>query len=184
MSVWQGDDLTQPRASGWRTMPAMDAVIYWAMLFLAMAIILFVLEVLVPSGGLLGILSAASLIVGVVMLFRINTALGMAGAIVSLIAVPIALMLAVKLWPHTPIFRLLVLNESQARGVSDGAAPAGPHAGLLGREGVAATDLRPSGVCVIDGRRIDALADGPMIDAGRPVKVVHVEGMAVKVRAI
>lgn len=162
----------------------MDAVIYWALLFLAMAIILFVLEILIPSGGILGILSALSLIVGVIMLFRINTTLGMAGAIVSLVAVPIALMLAVKLWPHTPIFRLLVLNESQARATSDDAASAGPLADLLGREGIAATDLRPAGVCVIDGRRIDALADGPMIDAGRAVKVVHVEGITLKVRAL
>jgi membrane-bound ClpP family serine protease len=163
----------------------MDVIAYWALLFLSLAVILFIVEIFVPSGGILGILSALALIVGVVMLFRIDTSLGMAGAIVSLIAIPIALMIAMKAWPHTPIFRLLVLSEAQARATADdNDAAVSPHADLLGREGVAATDLRPAGICVVNGRRLDALADGPMIDAGQPVKVVHVDGMTLKVRAL
>ena len=55
---------------------------------------------------------------------------------------------------------------------------------LLDQEGVAHSDLRPSGVAKINDRRMDVLAEGGMIEAGTGIKVVEVTGMRVVVRAI
>ncbi len=55
---------------------------------------------------------------------------------------------------------------------------------LLDQEGVAHSDLRPSGVATINDRRMDVLAEGGMIEAGTGIKVVEVTGMRVVVRAI
>ena len=55
---------------------------------------------------------------------------------------------------------------------------------LLDQEGVAHSDLRPSGVATINERRMDVLAEGGMIEAGTGIKVVEVTGMRVVVRAI
>lgn len=43
---------------------------------------------------------------------------------------------------------------------------------LAGAAGVAVTDLRPSGVAEIDGRRVDVVSDGEYIPAGAPIAVI------------
>lgn len=55
---------------------------------------------------------------------------------------------------------------------------------LVHREGVAITNLRPSGTAIIDGKRVDVVTEGGMIERGTPVRVVSVEGLRVVVRTI
>jgi membrane-bound serine protease (ClpP class) len=55
---------------------------------------------------------------------------------------------------------------------------------LVGAAGVAVSDLRPVGICRINDLRLECLAEGGVIDAGRRVKVVSVLGNEVKVRAV
>ena len=54
---------------------------------------------------------------------------------------------------------------------------------LLNQAGTAVTPLRPSGMAVINGRRVDVVTEGPFIERGTPIKVLAVEGMRVVVRA-
>ncbi len=51
-----------------------------------------------------------------------------------------------------------------------------PRGALLGRQGVALSDLRPAGVARIDGHRIDVVTDGDWLAAGDPVTVISDEG--------
>jgi membrane-bound serine protease (ClpP class) len=53
---------------------------------------------------------------------------------------------------------------------------------LLDQTGTALSALRPAGTAVINGRRVDVVTEGQMIDPGTPVRVVAVEGMRVVVR--
>lgn len=161
----------------------MGTTVYWAVLCLAIAAVLFVVEIFIPSGGLLGLLSATALVTGVVLLFQVNTTLGLAGAIAALVAIPVAVMLALKFWPQTPIFRWMVLKEEQPRSDSDAPPEMREPDALVGRNGRASTDLRPSGMCVIDGRRMDCLSDHGLIEAGTPIRVVRVDGRNILVRA-
>ncbi len=55
---------------------------------------------------------------------------------------------------------------------------------LLNQTGTAFTNLRPSGTAVLDGKRVDVVTEGQMIERGTPVKVVAIEGMRVVVRAM
>jgi membrane-bound serine protease (ClpP class) len=41
--------------------------------------------------------------------------------------------------------------------------------------GVAATDLRPSGTAIIDDERVDVVTEGPWIEEGSRVVVLHAE---------
>lgn len=66
-----------------------------------------------------------------------------------------------------------------------GAAPAVTGAPVVkGQEGVALTPLRPSGKADFDGKVIDVVSDGPMVQAGSPVRVLLVEQMRVVVEAV
>lgn len=53
---------------------------------------------------------------------------------------------------------------------------------LLEKTGSAITNLRPSGTAMIDGKRVDVVTEGNMIERGTPVRVVAVEGLRVVVR--
>ena len=55
---------------------------------------------------------------------------------------------------------------------------------LLNQTGTAFTHLRPSGTALINGKRVDVVTEGAMIERGKPIKVVANEGMRVIVREI
>jgi membrane-bound serine protease (ClpP class) len=55
---------------------------------------------------------------------------------------------------------------------------------LIDKEGVAFTNLRPSGTVVIDGKRFDVVTEGEMIDKDTPVKVAKIEGSRIIVKTI
>jgi len=55
---------------------------------------------------------------------------------------------------------------------------------LTGRGGVAFSDLRPSGIAVIDGEHVDVVSDGDYIPAGAAITIVRDEGYRRVVRIV
>ena len=53
---------------------------------------------------------------------------------------------------------------------------------LLERTGTALTTLRPAGTALIEGKRVDVVTEGQLIERGAAVRVVAVEGLRVVVR--
>ena len=160
-----------------------DTLIIWAVLLIAAAILIFFIEIFVPTGGVLGVLAGLAMVSGIVILFYKDTTLGLIGTIVSLVALPFVMGLGLKILPNTPIFKRLTLTERQQATpplVSDGA-----HASavVVGDTGKALTELRPVGTVLINGQRVDCLAEQGIIQPGAPVRVVSVDGMQTKVRA-
>ncbi len=170
-----------------------DQIIIWAILCLSLAAVLFLVELFVPSAGLLGIMAAAALISGIVLLFMYDTTVGLWGAVAVLALLPFVLAMAIKVWPHTPIARMLTLRSSQSSSQDPDADPDADVGGdakpsenraLLGATGKSVTALRPIGACVINGRRVDCFAEGSMIEADTPVRVTSVDGMQIRVTAM
>ncbi len=54
---------------------------------------------------------------------------------------------------------------------------------LVGREGVAMTDLRPSGTALVGEERVDVVTEGEFISQGSPLRVLRSEGYRLVVRA-
>ena len=161
-----------------------DQYVMWAILLLGLAVVLFFLEVFIPSGGILGFSAAVSMIVGIVLFFKVDTTLGLISAIIALASVPFLFAFALKLWPNTPIAKLLMLESSSPTGRAEGdpASSARSPFELVGKRGKALTDLRPVGICLINGQRMDCLAETGVIKSGSTVRVVSVKDMQVKVR--
>jgi len=53
---------------------------------------------------------------------------------------------------------------------------------LLGKEGVALSDLRPAGIGLFDDDRIDVITRGDYIEKGKRIKVIAEEGSKVVVK--
>lgn len=151
--------------------------ILWAAVLIGVAILLLLTELVIPSAGLLGFFSAASMFAAIVLLFQYDTAVGLVGAILALVALPVVFAVALKVLPHTPIVKRLRLKTPDAE-------PASPHAAasLLNAQGTALTDLRPVGTCLIAGQRVECLAETGLIRAGSKVLVTHSQDMEIKVR--
>jgi membrane-bound serine protease (ClpP class) len=148
-------------------------------ILIVIAMIVFFIEIFIPSGGLLAVGASIALVAGVVMLFYADPTYGLMGVIFALIAIPFLLAVGLKIMPNTLIVRMLTLKSAPP---IDKQAEAAAVQALLDATGKALTDLRPVGTCMINAKRTECIAERGMIAAGQPVRVVSADGMQVKVR--
>ncbi len=157
---------------------------YWSVIWLAVAMIFLVLELLVPSAGIFGVVAVLLILASIVAGFWYHLAFGGAILLLVLVAAPFLMALAVRLWPHTPIGKRILIGERD----KDDVLPQGAHytniSKQAGRRGVAKTKMYPSGIVLIDDEPFDAVSNGFPIDAGDRVQVISVEGNRLHVQKI
>lgn len=142
---------------------------------------IFVIELLIPTGGLLAILCVATAIASVVLGFMHDPTTGMLLLAIYAVAAPFMLLIGLRVAAKSPLGRKLVLSaEIPARTGGDPTPALALPA--VGEAGEALTPLRPGGFIRINGRRLDATAEGDLIDAGTAIEVVSVRDGQVRVR--
>lgn len=166
----------------------MDPMLLWGFGLLALAVLLVALEVLVPSGGVIGVLSVAAAVASIVCFWRVDAWWGVTGLLLVLVLGPLAVGFAFKIWPNTPIGRRMILGgeteEQSAQSAHQRQQEHELRQALVGVRGDAVTDLRPVGMVRIEGERIEATAESGFIAAGSQVRVTAVEGNRIKVRHV
>jgi membrane-bound serine protease (ClpP class) len=138
---------------------------------------LLALETVLP-GLIAGSIGMICLIAGVVTAYSEFGARG--GNLVltiTLVGLLIGWLLYLKYFPESRIARLFISQRTIGNVAAEQTA-------LLGQTGKALTVLRPSGTALINGRRVDVVTEGGLIEPGTPVKVVAVEGIRTVVRAV
>jgi membrane-bound serine protease (ClpP class) len=139
---------------------------------------LVLLEVFIPSGGIIGTVSAVCVIASILIAFQESATSGFAFTATALFAVPTLLVLAFRIWPKTPMGKAF-LGELPTE---DEVLTQDPRRALLGRVGVARTKMLPSGAVEIDGQMVDAITRGQAIEPGTYVTVIEVRANRVVVR--
>lgn len=129
-----------------------------------------VAETMMP-GAILGLIGAAAVVTSIVFGFQHHWGLGAGQIAVVLGVVPVAFVFGMK---RLALKKTLGGSASFAADASE----------LVGREGEAETDLRPAGTARIDGRKVDVMTAGELVEKGKRVRVVKVEGGTVVVRAL
>jgi len=155
----------------------------WVALLLGTGILLAIAEIFIPSHGILTFLSVSSFVAAVAVAFLMGTTPGVLTLFAVLVLAPILIYSLIRLWPHTPIARRIILSGPTGVAKAGDLAHYDPKA-LVGRVGVAKTMLRPSGKMTLDGRPIDCVTEGDLVPAGRKVKILAVEGARVVVRPV
>jgi membrane-bound serine protease (ClpP class) len=150
----------------------------WAIILMLIGCALVVLEVFIPSGGILGMLSGFAILGSIIFAFRRDPTAGMVFVLISLVAVPSLLALAFRVWPHTPMGKAF-LGELPSE---DELKPIDVRRELVGRTGMAKTMMLPSGSVLVDGHWLDAISQGDAIEPGEPIVVVEVRANRVVVR--
>lgn len=144
---------------------------------LAGAVVLMA-EVLLPSGGVLSIIAAGLFVYSIYLAFTsISFDAGVMLIMADIIILPILAVIGLKALGRSP----LALKSSLLK--SDGVVSYDEKlSDLVGKEGVAVTNLRPSGTVRIENRRIDVVTRGDFIEKGAAVEVAKVEGSRVVVK--
>ena len=157
--------------------------IAWAILLLLVGCALVVLEVFIPSGGIISILSGVAFIAAILVASwespTTGPVTGFIFAAITLFAVPTLVAVAFKYWPKTRMGKAFLGEVPRA----DEVAPEEPRRTLIGRVGVARSKMLPSGAVEIDGQMVDAVSQGQAIEPGTYVVVVEVRANRVVVRA-
>ncbi len=140
-----------------------------------------------PGFGVAGILGVAA-VSGAVVLALLGSAPSGGDITMALAVLGAALVITgavVFAWlrhlPNSERWGGLLLKGSVHRDEGYLSAPARDE--LIGRVGVALTDLRPSGTAVVSDERIDVVSEGEWVRAGAEVVVVRSEGYKHVVRA-
>ncbi len=155
----------------------------WAIALLVLGLSMMILEVFVPSGGVLSFLSVASVIGAIVVAFMDSFETGTMMLATVTLCVPIAVWGIVRLWPHTPIGKLILTKRPASADdvLPDTEAYRGLR-GLIGKRGRALSKMLPSGLVEIEGHKYDAVSNGIALEADQIVQVMDVRTNRIVVR--
>lgn len=151
-----------------------------AVLFI-LGLLLLVVEMFIPGFGVAGGSGVVMLLAAIIM--TAQTPLQALIMVLVLIAV-IALVLVVVLRSakYGKLSKKLILNSTSNR--EDGYSTTSIDSSLIGKEGVALSLLRPSGMGEFDEQRIDVVSEGTYIEAGTKIKIVSIEGRRIVVKPL
>lgn len=142
---------------------------------LVIGTVLILLETVLP-GMIAGLIGFGCLVAGVVAAYAtFGTATGHLVLMGVLAGLTVLGLLWIRFFPDSRFGRMFVTHRTTGSlGVE--------RPDLVARTGTALTNLRPSGTALIDGRRVDVVTEGTLIERGTPIRVVAVEGLRVVVR--
>jgi len=151
------------------------SILFW--LLIIGGIFCFLIETFVP-GGIFGAFGGGALLFAIFLAFKSSTTTGyytICGlALVMMAMIP----MWIWLWPKSPVGKRVTLNSKiEGSGTRD-------QSKLQGAEGETLTDLGPSGMARIGGKRIDVVSESGWITAGTPVSVCKVQGNRIVVKKL
>jgi membrane-bound serine protease (ClpP class) len=138
---------------------------------------LLLLETVLPGmiAGLVGLGCLIAAVAFAYMNYDVRT--GNLVLVIVLVGIVVGTLCWMRYLPDSPMARLFI-----SRGTIGNIRAEQPE--LVGRTGTTLTVLRPSGAALIEGKRVDVVSEGQMIQKGSRIKVIETEGLRVVVRAL
>jgi len=145
---------------------------------------LLIVEVFMPGFGLPGVSGIVLEAVAIVLTYRGHGGLAALGmTLIILAVVAIAISLALHSATKGKLSRsAMILTETES--AAAGYVASQDMDVFLNKEGLTTTVLRPSGMAVFDGVKLNVVSDGEYIAQNVLVRVDHVEGSRVVVRKV
>jgi len=161
----------------------MDWYLPAAGLLVGLGVVLLLAEFFVPTGGVTLVVGVACFAGAVGLLWLFGSTLEAVVATLGLsLGLPVAASVMFAGWRRLSLKSALDADNVDTT-VGDLPEIAELES-LRGMTGKTLSPMRPAGIVQLDGRRIDAVSQGAMIDAGEWVKCVEVRGATVVVRRL
>lgn len=154
----------------------------WVLGLFILGMILLLIEIFMPGFGVFGVTGILSIIAAVIMAFP-NLEQALISIVFAVAASSIIIYFLMKKITVNPIFNRIILGTKQEK--TKGYVAAGKDVSeFLGAKGKTITPLRPAGAAVIDGEKVDVLAEGEFIPRDSDIVVIRVEGSKIIVKSI
>ena len=155
-----------------------------AILLIGIGLLLLLTELFFPSGILL-VLAVLALLAGLGLpFFYGETTTGVVNLVTTVLLLTGAIALVCHYWPRSAVGKRMILSGPE-EDVTVASMPVLVELEQFrGRVGKALSPLRPSGTADFDGRRLDVLTEGIMVEPGTPVRCVDVRAGKVIVRPV
>lgn len=161
------------------------------LIFIIGAVFLVVEIFFTPGFGVLGFLGIIIIIISMIMSLIGNlptvTFPDITNAISSVaIAIALTIFFSIpifKLAPKTAFLNQLILKSQQKNVEGFRSSPA-EYESMVGKTGIALTNLRPAGIGLFDDQRLDVVAEGDFVEPNMPIKIMKVEGNRIVVTEI
>ena len=140
------------------------------------------LELLIPSAGIIALVSGSLLVSGIVVAFSAGVVPGFIVLIVTLVALPIVIIFLIQIWPNTPIGRRIFISLPNREDVEPEQSRVETLNSLIGKHGVARSKLLPAGGITIEGKHYDAFSDGLPIEKDQKITVIAIRAGRILVR--
>jgi len=143
--------------------------------------LLLLAEFVVP-GGILGVLGAICLVIaGIMGFYHFETSTAVLLLLGEMFSGVLLTIIWFRYFFDSPMGSTLVHQSSLASTTSD---TTDTLSELIETTGTTLTPLRPSGAASIQGKRYDVLTEGNMVESGREVRVVKIDGSHIVVREL
>jgi membrane-bound serine protease (ClpP class) len=155
---------------------------WWAVVLFALGAVFFIIEIIIPGFGIFGVLGIVLTLLGLMFSAKsLRDFVIQAGITLAICAVSVPIMF--KLFGRLKVFDKIILKHGETN--EEGyMAPSQQTIDALGKTGTTVTMLHPSGMAVIDGRRMDVLSHEGIIEVGVEVRVIDTSGNRVVVERV
>jgi membrane-bound ClpP family serine protease len=151
---------------------------------IALGVVLLLAELFLPS-GILAVLALAALVVGLAMSFSGSPSTGVATLLTLFVVLMVLISVARYYLPRSGMGRRLFLHRTPEEDETLAHTTAHQELERLrGRHGQTLSSLRPAGVTLFDGQRVDTISEGELIEPGTWVRCIDVKAGKVIVRAV
>jgi membrane-bound ClpP family serine protease len=155
-----------------------------AYVLIAVGLVLMGAELFLPTHGVLLALGVGAAIVGVALAFSYGLSTGIMTLLILVVLVPVLGTVLLRIWPKTPMGKRLFLpGPEEDESIAN--MPVNLELERLrGRYGKTLSALRPCGLVEFDGKRIDTMTDGQLIEPNHWVRCVDIRSGQVIVRQV
>lgn len=141
-------------------------------------ILVVIAEIIIPSGGILAILAVAVFGYSLYVVFsQVSASAGMIFVLADLVMIPVLVYFGIKMLARSPV--TLRTRLARKDGVTSQDVRLDRYVGMEGR---AVTDLRPSGMAIIDQHRVDVVTRGEYLEKQTEIVVTAVRGNQIIVK--
>ncbi|MFZ5973893.1 MAG: NfeD family protein [Bacillota bacterium] len=156
------------------------AVGIWPILMVLAGVALLITEMFVPGFGIPGVTGTLLSIAGIILWARNweEAVLITAGVLVALVVAFLFVMRSAQTGRLSRSRIILTDSMQFGAGYSNEFTPEQ----LIGKTGVAVSELRPAGIGMFDTQRIDVVSDGEYISRGSTITIVRLEGRRIIVK--
>lgn len=150
-------------------------------LLLIVGFVLVGTEMVLPGFGAPGITGGICLLAGI-LLTADSIEAGLTITIVVVVVLALMFTVILALFHMKKVKPPIVLNEELK--ADKGYLSSSDLEYLIGKEGLASTDLRPAGKCNIDGIEFDVRSEGKFIARGQQIRIIRIQGNTLIIKEV